>query len=1519
MSFGLGLGLTLGGRPTRFSPASLFTGGVQGVWYDPSDVLLNWRTNLLTWTQEFDNAAWTRFQTTVAPNVTTAPDGTASADKLVFDNGVSQPFTIQQSVSSLADNAVVSASVYIKASEITDTVSLQFFNKANTFAGTKRLNLLTGVLTGSEFNCTTSVQNVGNGWYLLQMTGMAVATGATTPNLRIVYGGAASGTGTNGFFIWGAQLELGSTATAYQAITTPEQTYLLYDPQPVLYQDSSGMTPVTAVEQPVGLMLDKSQGLVLGTNGASQDLTTWTKAGTATTPTSTTVTLPGANDYIYIVAGTTAGKAYEIKAVLSGSGTLTLGIYGNATGFAPSSGNITLTSTPTEYTVIRYFQPTDADRRVVIGRIGSATATAATVSSVSVKEIAGNHAYQSVNTGYRPTLKARYNLLTYSQEFDNAAWAIPGGNLLAFGSGSVANATAAPDGTTTADLIVPNTTLGFHSIWQLAVTTVSGASYTASWYVKPNGYTKIAIVENQTTGYETTYDATGAGSVLRQANATGTITALANGWYRITHTSVAGASFRPQLFVLSPSYTSGPVIAATWTPNGTDGVYIWGAQLVTLADNDLINGEYQRVAAATDYNTDPALFPVYLDFDGSNDFMVSNSINFTSTDKVTVWAGVGKDTDAAVGILAELSVNSDANNGSFIVVAPNNVGTTDYGFSLTGNTTARYAASSYTAPCYNILSCLYDINGAGIASEIYPQVDGTVPFLNATGSSAGTGNFGTYPLYLGSRAGSTFFFNGKLFGLIVRGAASTSTEIYQGELWMAGKEDLTLYPDAAFNPLSLFAGGAPGAWYKPSDFYNYMSQLGPELVTNGDFSAGTTGWTLVGAGVSITGGQLVFNAAGATQYALQTVLTVGRWYSITYTVSGYSAGAVRVAAGGTNGVSRTSNGTFTEYLLCTADGGFYVITASGSNTFNIDNVSVQALTGTFSMYQESTGVTPVTAVEQSVGLILDQSKGLVRGTELITGAASAYTGNGTVSTVGDTVTATCTTNGIYGITWLSTFVSNQWVLMTAEVVTNSASKSLLIFPNGNATALAGGTTTGNKSFITLAPTATGSTRCPIFYINGLAGESFSVRLVSIKEVPGNHAFQSTPANCPVLRARYNLLTYSEQFDNAVWVRTGIDAFGSGSVANATTAPDGTTTADFIRPGTVSSSQRFTQNPSPAQTAQTLSLYVKASGYSKVALKESATTGNYASFDLSTGTVLANTAGVGTSITALANSWYRISMTLASAGLCGLQVSVLAPAYTTGDPNSSAFSGDGTSGMFVWGAMLNTGTSAGTYQRIAAATDYATGSAFPVYLAFDGSNDSLATNSIDFTGTDSVFACASVTKLSSAGTSFVMELSSSSDSNNGVFGIGADSSGFEYFFNSRGTTLRQANVDSSAYLAPTTNVLALSADISAPFLYARIDSDTKASSTSSQGTGNYGNYPLYIGSRASASFFFNGRIFDLLVCGALVDYTDIANTEYYMAGEAGLPRTLTYDYVTLDDGDQITTDSGDLIYDQITFT
>lgn len=170
-----------------------------------------------------------------------------------------------------------------------------------------------------------------------------------------------------------------------------------------------------------------------------------------------------------------------------------------------------------------------------------------------------------------------------------------------------------------------------------------------------------------------------------------------------------------------------------------------------------------------------------------------------------------------------------------------------------------------------------------------------------------------------------------------------------------------------------------------------------------------------------------------------------------------------------------------------------------------------------------------------------------------------------------------------------------------------------------------------------------------------------------------------------------------------------------------------------------------------------------------------------------------------------------------------------------------------------------------------------------YLAFDGTDDSLLTNSVDFTATDKMTVWAGVRKLSTS-TGIFTELSADNAANNGSFLIGTDSGGIEYFFNSRGTANQQVNADNAAYTSPVTNVLQMSGNISGPSVSARINAVDISTNTGSQGTGNFGNYPLYIGRRNNTSFPFNGNLYSLIIRGAQSTASQISSTETWVNGK-----------------------------------
>lgn len=221
----------------------------------------------------------------------------------------------------------------------------------------------------------------------------------------------------------------------------------------------------------------------------------------------------------------------------------------------------------------------------------------------------------------------------------------------------------------------------------------------------------------------------------------------------------------------------------------------------------------------------------------------------------------------------------------------------------------------------------------------------------------------------------------------------------------------------------------------------------------------------------------------------------------------------------------------------------------------------------------------------------------------------------------------------------------------------------------------------------------------------------------------NNAYQFTSASRPTLRARYNLLERSEEFADAYWGSSAL------ITSNVAVAPNGTSTADKLTPSTVLGGQFIGASATSVAGVHTYSLYAKADGYSWIILYVAGPNlGRF--FNVSNGTIGSVFVGAPTSsnITPVGNGWFRCEITVTSA--------ITTPTvriYGRSEDNQGSFAGDGTSGILIWGAQL-TQTAvfpSNVYQRIAAATDYATGAAFPQYLSFDGTDDSLLTANVDF--------------------------------------------------------------------------------------------------------------------------------------------------------------------------------------------
>jgi hypothetical protein len=742
-----------------YVPTYLFQNGEQGWWYDPSDVNLAWRRNLLTRTEEFDNSAWVKTNATVTANTTVAPDGTLTADKLIPNNGSAINTASASQIVSITLGTRYSFSCYVKPDGMS-TVRLRATGSGTWAAAVVNLNTgSTSFVTGS-----VDVTLLNDGSARIVISGICDNTGLNT---LWVYP-YELGNGTDGVLVWGAQLEVGSLTT-YQQIVTPEITYVQdVQPLPILYQDAAGTTPVTAVEQPCSLMLDKRLGLTLGselvTNGDFATDTNWTK-GTTWTIANGLATANGGSNFLQQsgfswAVGKVYSVTYELSNVSAGyvEARLSTGTRGKQRASNGTFNEILAVTAATDniFNII----PT--------GFVGS-------IDNVSVRELPGNHAYTpAAASTARPTVSARVNLLTKTEQFDNAAWTKLGATV-------TANTIAAPDGTLSADLLMETTTTGTHRVTQ-SLGTVSPATITASIRHKAGVGTRnldfpIVVGSNFVSSVFST--ATGAklsdndfvGSVFtnKQVSVSGPDI---QGYYTATITVTVLTAGTASLICGLADGTNN-----SYTGDGTSGIFIWGADL-RVANDGVGIPDYQRVDTATDYDT--VGFPVYLRADGSNDFLQTNSIDFTGTDKMTICAGVRKLSDAAAGVVFELGTNVDSVNGSFGLLAPGTA-TNDIRWRSRGTTTVSATQTGISAPVTAILT-----GSSSISDDVAVLRNNTVQVASST-NDQGTGNYGNHVLNIFSRNQASSFFNGRFYGSVGRGAQSNAQQIAALEGYMNTK------------------------------------------------------------------------------------------------------------------------------------------------------------------------------------------------------------------------------------------------------------------------------------------------------------------------------------------------------------------------------------------------------------------------------------------------------------------------------------------------------------------------------------------------------------------------------------------------------------------------------------------------------------------------------------------------------------------------------------------------------------
>lgn len=166
-------------------------------------------TNLLTYSEQLDNAAWTKSNVTVAANTSASPDGDVLADTVTTTSASPGAYTsIAIAASSTNDYY---GSVFVKKGT-SSKVKLDIYYPGNT-QSPLLFDFDTQVISGGAYAGEYIAEYVGDGWWRLGYRVLRDASASKTTMIMLLT--PNSGVVGQTIFVWGAQIEAGAAATSY--------------------------------------------------------------------------------------------------------------------------------------------------------------------------------------------------------------------------------------------------------------------------------------------------------------------------------------------------------------------------------------------------------------------------------------------------------------------------------------------------------------------------------------------------------------------------------------------------------------------------------------------------------------------------------------------------------------------------------------------------------------------------------------------------------------------------------------------------------------------------------------------------------------------------------------------------------------------------------------------------------------------------------------------------------------------------------------------------------------------------------------------------------------------------------------------------------------------------------------------------------------------------------------------------------------------------------------------------------
>lgn len=223
-------------------PTPSFSRASTGSYFDGSGVLRYAALNLLTYSENFSDASWSKNSATVTNDSIVSPDGKTTADTLTETSASATHFV--NKASSTSAGTIYTSSIYAKAGtrKYIDVTSVAqdggIFRRFNNVFDLETGTWQSTASLNSPANTAYSITSVGNGWYRISSSILAYGSthylvvylsNSANPTRDAANDVVYTGNGTGNLYIWGAQLEASSTVGTYCPTTTAANSAPRFD------------------------------------------------------------------------------------------------------------------------------------------------------------------------------------------------------------------------------------------------------------------------------------------------------------------------------------------------------------------------------------------------------------------------------------------------------------------------------------------------------------------------------------------------------------------------------------------------------------------------------------------------------------------------------------------------------------------------------------------------------------------------------------------------------------------------------------------------------------------------------------------------------------------------------------------------------------------------------------------------------------------------------------------------------------------------------------------------------------------------------------------------------------------------------------------------------------------------------------------------------------------------------------------------------------------------------------------